>query len=88
MRTSKKIQLLDPNNTVYSLYLDSTFNHGREFFIRNTSPSGSSEKIDVIDSFTSTTLCTLGGSGIPGSGDLSCHVVFDTNRWKLVSISK
>jgi uncharacterized Fe-S cluster protein YjdI len=86
---SERIQLIDPNTSTYSLTLTTgNFVGGREFFIRNTSPMPTGEKIDIIDEYSASTICTLGGTGIQGSGDLSCHVVFDSTQWHVVMISK
>lgn len=87
--TSERIQLINPNTSVYSLILDTNnMVSGREFFIRNTSAAPTGEQIDVKDGYSSNTLCVLGGTGISGSGNLSCHVAFDAIKWHLISINQ
>jgi hypothetical protein len=84
-----RINLIDPNTSVLTLTLETAnMVNGREFFIRNTSPTPTGEQIDIVDGYSFSTICTLGGTGISGSGDLSCHVVFNSPQWYVVSIGK
>lgn len=84
-----RVNLIDPNISVLTLTLETAdMVNGREFFIRNTSPTPTGEQIDIVDGYSFSTICTLGGTGIPGSGDLSCHVVFNSPQWYVVSIGK
>lgn len=80
----KKIQLLDPGYTgTFSINLEIFgVSEGKEFYIRNTSDDLINEPIDIIDNYSATTICSLGGA----STNVSCHVVFDGTQWRLVML--
>jgi hypothetical protein len=81
--SDKKTQLLNPvSNGTYTLNLGITnVPTGKEFFIRNTTTARYSQTIDIVDSYSSTSLVAGGIGGIL----LTAHVVFDGTQWRLIS---